>query len=234
MKFFLFQIAFFLTLVNGLFAQTEPTAPGETTEKKKSAVERFEEQDKKEAPPQDAILFIGSSSIARWNSVGKDMAPLKVINRGISGLTTGAMLPLIPRIVTPYKPRIIVYYCGDNDIAKKSDPDIPLGNFKEFVKTVKKDIPGVQIIYMSIKPSPARWKNWDATKKCNSLIKEYSSSESGITFVDAASCLLGKDESPNTAYYQKDALHLSPEGYAEWTKIIKPILEKFSQKPESK
>ena len=45
-------------------------------------IQKFEQLDKSEKYPENAILFAGSSSIRFWTSLGKDMTPYQVIQRG--------------------------------------------------------------------------------------------------------------------------------------------------------
>ena len=47
-------------------------------------IKAFDELDRKNTPPKDAVVFVGSSSIKRWNTA--DGFPgLVVINRGFGG-----------------------------------------------------------------------------------------------------------------------------------------------------
>ncbi|EDN72761.1 conserved hypothetical protein [Beggiatoa sp. SS] len=68
-------------------------------------IRRFERNDKKNLPHKDAIVFVGSSSITGWKTLKKDMAPLKVINRGFGGSQAADALYYVDRIVIPYQPK---------------------------------------------------------------------------------------------------------------------------------
>lgn len=46
---------------------------------------KFEQLDRTESYPNDAILFAGSSSIRLWSTLADDMAPYSVIQRGFGG-----------------------------------------------------------------------------------------------------------------------------------------------------
>jgi hypothetical protein len=80
-------------------------------------IDRFVAQDRISPPPEGAILFIGSSIFVEWKDLRMQMAPLPVINRAFGGAQTWEVLHYMDRIVLPYKPKIIVYYCGSNDVA---------------------------------------------------------------------------------------------------------------------
>ena len=45
-------------------------------------IQAFEQQDAEVAYPDNALLFIGSSSIRLWKTLEQDMAPYPVIQRG--------------------------------------------------------------------------------------------------------------------------------------------------------
>ena len=47
-----------------------------------TAIQAFEASDKTNPPPRNAILFIGSSSILKWDTLAQDFPGYKVIKRG--------------------------------------------------------------------------------------------------------------------------------------------------------
>ncbi len=77
----------------------------------------FEAADRIDPPPKDAIVFVGSSSIRLWKTLSDDFSGLPVINRGFGGSCMHDTLRYADRIVIPYRPRHVVVYAGDNDIA---------------------------------------------------------------------------------------------------------------------
>jgi len=81
------------------------------------AIAQFEQQDREQFPPGNAILFVGSSSIKMWKTLAEDFAPLTVINRGFGGSRIEDSIHFADRIIIPYNPSVIVLYAGDNDIA---------------------------------------------------------------------------------------------------------------------
>ena len=75
------------------------------------AIKKFEEADKVSPPPQNAIVFIGASSIVRWN-LQESFPELgaQAINRGFGGSLAADSTRYADRIVIPYKPRMVVFY----------------------------------------------------------------------------------------------------------------------------
>ena len=93
-------------------------------------IEKFILQDKISLPPTGEFLFIGSSSIRRWKSLEEDMKPLIVINRGFGGAHTKHINRHIDKIVFPYEPKAIIFFCGSNDINGLNLPEDVFAEFK--------------------------------------------------------------------------------------------------------
>jgi hypothetical protein len=66
-------------------------------------IEKFEQLDKSEKYPDDAILFAGSSSIRLWASLEEDMSPYHVIQRGYGGAKLSDFAVYAQRIFNPHK-----------------------------------------------------------------------------------------------------------------------------------
>ncbi len=185
------------------------------------------EKDKTSPPPSDAILCTGSSSMRMWSTIKTDLAPLPVFNRAFGGSTTKDTVEAVPLIVIPYKPKVILYYCGDNDLGSASvSPEVPVNGFKNFVAAVRKELPNVRFVYLSIKPSPKRTDSWPNAQKTNTMIAELATKDPLITFVDVGSVLLDDKGVPIPELYKEDKLHMTPAGYVRWTAVVKPVLEK--------
>src|SRR5215472_3126911 len=123
-------------------------------------IERFLEEDRKTRPPQGAILFIGSSIFREWRDLKARMAPLPVFNRAFGGARTWEVLYYADRIVLPYKPRIIVYYCGSNDIGDGEGAEEIAANFAAFAAKVAAVLPETRIFFVSINKAPRREGAW--------------------------------------------------------------------------
>src|SRR6476619_4722811 len=107
--------------------ESKPTGPARF----ESEIAAFEKWDHQNAVPRDCILFVGSSTIRLWQTA--DAFPdLPVINRGFGGSTVADVNYFADRIVFKYKPRTIVFYAGDNDIAGGRSPERVFGDFEKF------------------------------------------------------------------------------------------------------
>ena len=193
-----------------------------------SDIQAFEKSDKRSPIPAGSILFIGSSSIRFWDTLSEDMSPLTVINRGFGGAKIPDVIHYAPRIVFPYQPKIIVLYCGDNDMSmgRIHSADEVLNNYKKFVGMVNEQLPETRIYYISIKPSLTRWEYWPEMAKANGMIQHFSDGHEMLDFIDITSSMLDADGKPREDILISDGIHMNDEGYRIWTSIIKPVLEK--------
>ena len=202
-------------------ATTKPTGSARF----ESEIAAFEKWDHQNAVPQNCILFVGSSTIRLWQTA--DAFPdLPVINRGFGGSTIADVNYFADRIVFKYKPRTIVFYAGDNDIAAGRSPDRVFADFETFAKSVHERLPGTRLIYLAIKPSPLRWKMWPQSQTVNARVKELIEKNSRDLYVDIATPLLGSDGQPRKELFRDDGLHMNLKGYEAWNNILAPILAK--------
>ena len=121
-----------LTLVATAGAQQRATPDPNRWE---PAMQKFEEQEKASPSPKGEIVFWGASSIVRWN-LHESFPDLKAINRGFGGSEMADAARYASRIVVPLKPRIVVLYPGENDIARGVTAETVGAGFQQFVKNV--------------------------------------------------------------------------------------------------
>lgn len=204
-------------------------------ERFEQAIRAFEELDRKAFPPPDAIVCYGSSSMRGWHSnVVADLAPLTVIPRGFGGSNMNDALHYVDRIVLPYRPRAIVLYEGDNDIAAGITPEKIRDTFRALVTKVHQQLPAVRIYVLSIKPSIKRWNLWPQMEAANRLLAEVCAGDARLTYVDVAGAMLDENRQPRKELFQKDDLHMTRAGYEIWRDRLKPILDKaeLSREPQ--
>ena len=198
------------------------------------AIERFEKQDAKAAPPEGAVLFVGSSSIRMWHDrLAEDVAPLTVVGRGFGGSNMNDLLHYLDRVVIPYRPRAVVIYEGDNAIAQGVSPKMIADTFDQVVSAIHDELPGCRVYMLSIKPSPARWEMWPAMLRANRLLAEACAADDRLTYIDLSTPMLGNDGEPRPELYVKDRLHLTREGYELWRSILRPVLMAGERRYES-
>jgi len=188
-------------------------------------IRRFEEWDRKNSVPADAVLFVGSSSIRFWPT--RECFPQHpVINRGFGGAYMSDVVHYARQIVIPYKPKVIVLYAGDNDVADGKRPEQVLSDFRDFVKLVRSELPKTRIVCLSIKPSPARWDHWLRMREANTLLRSACEFDQRLLYGDVATPMLDQDHQPKADLYVEDRLHLNEAGYEVWSRALAPLLER--------
>ena len=196
-------------------------------------IDQFISWDQKNTFTDNGILFVGSSSIRKWPTA-KYFNFKSIINRGFGGSHISDVNYYFSSIVEKYRPKIIVLYAGDNDIAGNKTPEQVLEDYKEFSYLVSIKLPKTKIIFIPIKPSPARWSMWNNMNRANKLIKMYIDSDTMQFYVDTSTPMLNKKGKPSGNLFVSDSLHLSANGYDLWSKILKPALDSLAMNDENK
>lgn len=190
-------------------------------------IQKFEQLDKSEKYPENAILFAGSSSIRLWETLGKDMAPYSVIQRGFGGSKLSDLAIYAHRIFDPHPCQAIVIFVA-NDITgsdKDKSPDEVAGLFGNVLKTIRKGHPSTPVFWIEITPTASRWKVWPEIQKANALIKDVCNKNKNTYFINTSYAFLDEKGLPKAELFREDKLHLTAEGYAVWTKIIRKELD---------
>jgi GDSL-like Lipase/Acylhydrolase family len=149
-RIFLFVIALLVSPPGATQGQTAaPSAPLSTNLREKE-IAAFEALDRANPPKSGGIVFVGSSSIRKWQSLGQDSAQYSVLNRGFGGSQLCDSVQFVERIVIPYQPRMVVLYAGGNDIHAGKTPQAIFKDFQNFTKKMREHLPSPRIAYISI------------------------------------------------------------------------------------
>ncbi len=186
----------------------------------------FERADGLKPPPQAAVLFIGSSTIRRWSSLAQDFAPVAVINRGFGGSEIVDATHFAPRIIFPYAPRSIYLRSGGNDLWNGREVEAVFADFKDFVATVHAKLPNTDIIFISLSPSPDRWKQKDRELAVNKRVADFIHGKPHLRFIDTYDLPLGPDAQPRPELFVADKLHFNAEGYKLLAGKVRPDVVK--------
>jgi lysophospholipase L1-like esterase len=149
---------------------------------------------------------------------------MPVINRGFGGSHVSDVNHFAERIIVKYKPRLIVFYAGDNDIAADKSPQQVFDDFQAFVRLIHQKLPSTRIVYLPIKPSLARWQMWPKMQAANALVEELSKADDLLEYADTAEPMLGDDGRPRGELFLDDGLHLNASGYRLWTRIVSQVV----------
>jgi lysophospholipase L1-like esterase len=175
--------------------------------------------------PQNAIVFAGSSIFHFWTTLVDDMAPLPVINQAFAGARMHNVFNAMDKLIIPYSPKIIVYYCGSNDINDGSEASDILSGFEKFVFAVRDKLPSTIVYFVSINKAPQKMDKWDVIDDSNEKIKDWCEKTDRLCFIDINPRFIIEGQ-PCAGLYLDDGLHFKPEAYVEFTKIIKPVIKK--------
>jgi lysophospholipase L1-like esterase len=184
----------------------------------------FEQADKTNPPPKEAVVFIGSSGIRLWKTLAQDFPEQRVINSGFGGSHIADSTHFADRIIIPCAPRLIVLRAGSNDLQAGKPPEQVAADFKEFVTTVRAKLPGLKIIFVGMNPTLARTKNLAKEQLANTLIADYIKQMPGLTFIATSAHFVGPDGLPRAELLAADKLHFSPAGYKILIELLKPAL----------
>ena len=169
-------------------------------------------------------MFVGSSIFHRWTNLTTQMAPLPVLNRAIDGLQTADLLRMLDSDVVPSRPKVIVYYCGSNDVDAGEPADAIVGRIRQFVDRVAAALPETRVVFVSINRAPEKRRRWDVVDAVNHRIEAYASEARRLQYVDVNPVLFNRDGTPRTELYLSDQLHFRPAAYDEFTRVLKPVL----------
>ncbi|WP_256988562.1 SGNH/GDSL hydrolase family protein [Bordetella genomosp. 9] len=181
----------------------------------------FAAADQAHPPTPGGVLFVGSSSIRLWNGLETEFQSLPVVvKRGFGGSRMLDCTRHLHQLVEPYKPRLVLVYAGDNDLAEGRTPEQVLQAFTAFVEGVRTSLPSTRIAYISIKPSPSRVSLMPQIRETNELIHAYTLKTRNTDFIDIYTPMLDAAGQPRPELFREDLLHLNPQGYALWKRVI--------------
>jgi len=212
-----------LLCASSVAAQPAPRRVEGTVDRWEKDIAAFEAADKMSPPQKGGIVFVGSSTIRRWDTA-LYFPDLKIINRGFGGSDMVDAVRYVDRIVIPYEPRLVVVYSGDNDIsAGWTSEDVAI-QFERFTRAVHAKLPQTRILLIAVKPSLLRWTQIDRMRMANTMMRAYCERDDRLAFIDFDTLMLGWDEKPRRELFVEDGLHLTAQGYQLWSTVLRPWL----------
>lgn len=214
-----------LALLGPLAAQAQSEAG---TEARAAAQARWQNElnafaaaDREHLPAPGGVVFVGSSTIRFWSRLAQDFPHQPVIvNRGFGGSTMADCSLFAQQLVTRYKPRLVVVYAGDNDLAEGRTPLQVLESFAQLASTVRSELPDTRIAYISVKPSPSREKLLPQIRETNNVIGAYLRRLPDSDYIDVFTPMLSADGRTRPELFRADQLHMNDEGYRLWQSVI--------------
>ena len=191
-------------------------------------IQAFKQKDSTNFPPQNEILFVGSSSFTKWTDVQDYFPSYPIINRGFGGSSLPDVIRYANDIIYPYKPKQIVIYCGENDLASSDSvtAQTVFDRFEILYSMIRGKFKNIPLVYISLKPSPSRQKLMPKMVAVNNAIQSFLKKKKNTVFVDVYHKMLKADGTPLDDIFLDDKLHMNSKGYAIWQKEIAPFLIK--------
>ena len=159
------------------------------------------------------------------------MAPLPIVNRAFDGAQTEDMLRGFQSFVLPYRPRVIVYYCGSNDVDAGDPAEAIVDRIQQFVRRVATALPETRMIFVSINRAPEKRERWDVVDLVNRRVEAYAATTPRLEYVDVNPVLFNPDGTPRAELYLSDQLHFRPRAYEEFARVLKPVLTRAFGRP---
>src|SRR5690606_13729236 len=163
-----------------------------------------------------------SSSITNWKDVASYFPKSYVINRGFGGSKFEDLLYYADRVIMPYKPAKIFIYEGDNDIAAGMETKVLIKQAKELRKKIAVAFPKVPVVFISAKPSVARWNLKNKYVEFNKALEKFAKKEKRTAFVDVWTPMIDENGEVFKDVFLEDNLHMKASGYQIWEKALAP------------
>jgi len=171
------------------------------------------------------ILFIGSSSIRMWKDLKSDFPKHNVLNHGFGGSDMADLFYYAKPLIINYRPSRIFIYEGDNDISAGKSPEEILANAEKLLTLLKAQLPSkVKIIFISAKPSVARWHLKEKYEDFNHKLKQWTTTRKNVLYADVWSPMLDSNGEVQKDLFLDDNLHMNRKGYDIWKSVISEFL----------
>lgn len=183
------------------------------------------------AQPAGGVVFVGSSIIHRWTSLAGQMAPLQVVNLGVDGAVTADMLRALDSKVVGLRPKVIVYYCGSNDVDAGESASAIAERVRLFVARAQAALPDVRVIFLSVIRAPEKRDRWNIVDDVNRLVRSGAANGGRLEYLEVNPVLVDTSGAPRIELYMPDELHLRPQAYEALARIVKPAVAKALDHP---
>lgn len=179
-------------------------------------------------PPPGAVVFVGSSSFRLWPALQQDFPGYRILNRGFGGAAIPDVIRYAEETIYRYQPGQIVFYCGENDLAASDTVQTAtvVQRFIDLFGQIRRRLPGVPFVFVSIKPSPSRAHLMPKIIAANEQIRAFLARQKATRFVDVYHPMLQQNGKPRGELFSADSLHMNAKGYALWKKGLEPVLRK--------
>jgi lysophospholipase L1-like esterase len=194
-------------------------------------VERLRLLDDSETYPDNAVLFIGSSSIRLWDNIQEDLAPIVPIRRGFGGAKSVDLAVFASELVQAHRYSALVVFVA-NDIAGEAgkvdqDPENVVAWLKEVWWVSLQHQPKAPLLLIEITPTASRRHVWKQQRELNHRLRNWTLQEPNVYFLPTAEYFLDAQDEVRNELFVEDRLHLSRAGYRVWGSLIRRRLQEL-------
>ena len=185
---------------------------------------------REEAPA--AVVFLGDSITQGWEGPGKevwerDLAPLGVLNLGVSGDRTEHVLWRLQEApITRLEPRVVVVMIGTNNLGHgSSNAEQTLAGVQAVLARVHEQAPKARLLLLEIFPRGERINPMRGDiAQINQALR--ANPPPGVRTLALGDRWVRADGTISKEF-MPDFLHLSPTGYAQWSEGMLPALREM-------
>lgn len=194
-----------------------------------SEIQALEKEDLSATADPQTILFLGSSSIRLWDSIGDDLPGRKVLRRAYGGARFSDLALFIDRLIARHQPRAVVLFVA-NDISGDPARDLPaqqviaLADYS--LQRIRHKWPAIPVYLLAITPTPSRFAVWDQIQLVNQGLNKLLAADPQGHFIDTASHFLDSQGKPRAELFDDDGLHLSAQGYRIWATLLEQAFQR--------
>lgn len=190
-------------------------------------INRWKQQDLLDPVPEGSLLFVGSSTIRRWETLTRDFADYNAVQRGLGGALMSELLAQENDWVLRLKPRAVVVWAGTNDLASGSNGATVAANFATFANNLLAVQPDVDIFYIGIMPTPGRAGNRFQEDIANGNIKNFAASNAKVHYIDMPAAFQTLNPYAGSQFTNKfvDSIHLNRSGYEYFSSVVRSQIE---------
>lgn len=196
------------------------TPPGQEL-RYENEVDRLIDSSRENPNAHGGIMLVGSSIFRLWNSVIDDFSEWPTVNHAFGGARTWELIEYAQNLIIEFKPRIVICYCGSNDINAGETAESIKRRVAVFMVMIESALPDAEIIYVAINRAPQKRSRWNVVDAANEEIRVLCGEQSNRYFVDVNTELFDELGEPRFELYQTDGLHFKPQAYQ---KVFTPMV----------
>jgi len=174
---------------------------------------------------RDTLLFLGDS-LTQEGSWQEWFPEQRVLNHGVGGDTTDAVLDRIDDVVAA-RPDEIVLLIGTNDLGTRQTVEHLVRTTETICVTLRRELPGSRMLLVSVLPRGREFAQ--RIREANIHLRQFASTVRA-QFLDLWPALAQEDGEIDPRF-SADRLHLTDEGYQAWLDELRPALGRLRESP---